>query len=156
MFVIIFLVWILLNNTFDAAILAVGGVVALLVSALLCSRCDLFKEMKLSPKAFLYTLAYLFVFLVELIRSNLDVTRRVLSPSLPLNPGIVEVHTTLKSPFARMLLANSITLTPGTLTVDVKDESFFIHWIDVKGKDIESASAAIVKKFEKYLEVIYG
>jgi len=156
MFLIVFLVWVLLNNTLDPTILLVGAAVALFVSVLLCSRCQLFREMRLSPKALLYTLIYLLVFFVELIRSNLDVTRRVLSPSLPINPGIVEVKTSLKSPFARMLLANSITLTPGTLTVDVRDDSFFIHWIDVKGKDVESASTAIVKKFEKYLEVIYG
>jgi len=55
-----------------------------------------------------------------------------------------------------MLLANSITLTPGTLTVDVVDDSFFIHWIDVKDEDIKVASREIVEKFEKYLEVIYG
>jgi len=156
MFVIIMLVWILLNNNIDPLILGVGAIISLLISVLLCSRCDLFREMKMTPKALFYTIGYLFVFIVELVRSNLDVTRRVLSPKLPINPGIVEVRTTLKSPFARMLLANSITLTPGTLTVEVKDESFFIHWIDVRGKDIESASTAIVKKFEKYLEVIYG
>jgi multicomponent Na+:H+ antiporter subunit E len=68
----------------------------------------------------------------------------------------VEVKTTLKSEFGRMLLANSITLTPGTLTVEVIGDSFFIHWIDVKEDTVEAASKEIVKKFEKYLEVIYG
>jgi multicomponent Na+:H+ antiporter subunit E len=94
--------------------------------------------------------------MVDLIKSNFDVARRVLTPALPIKPGIVEVKTKLKSKFARMLLANSITLTPGTLTVDVKDDSFFIHWIDVKNEDVEAASKEIVEKFEKYLEVIYG
>jgi multicomponent Na+:H+ antiporter subunit E len=94
--------------------------------------------------------------MVDLIKSNFDVARRVLNPALPIKPGIVEVKTKLKSKFARMLLANSITLTPGTLTVDVKDDSFFIHWIDVKNEDVEAASKEIVEKFEKYLEVIYG
>ena len=86
----------------------------------------------------------------------MDVTRRVLSPSLPINPGIVEVKTRLKSKYARMILANSITLTPGTLTVEIVDDSLFIHWIDVEAKDIKGASEKIVKNFEKYLEVIYG
>ena len=90
------------------------------------------------------------------MKSNIDVARRVLSPSLPIKPGIVEVKTKLTSKFGRMLLANSITLTPGTLTVEVKDDSFFIHWIDVEDEEIENASKKIVEKFEKYLEVIYG
>lgn len=56
----------------------------------------------------------------------------------------------------RMILANSITLTPGTLTVDIKGDSIFIHWIDMQADDINTATEKIVSKFEKYLEVIYG
>ncbi len=156
MFIIVFIVWILLNNSFQIDILIPGIIVAFLVSSLFCKRCNLFSEIILTPKAFVYTFIYLGVFFIELIKSNLDVARRVLTPSLPINPGIVEVKTTLKSKFGRMLLANSITLTPGTLTVEVIDDSFFIHWIDVKEDTVEAASKEIVKKFEKYLEVIYG
>jgi len=53
-------------------------------------------------------------------------------------------------------LANSITLTPGTLTVETDGEDYYIHWIDVSSKDIEGATEKIVHKFEKYLEVFYG
>jgi len=156
MFVIVLIVWILLNNSLQIDILIPGVVVALVVSVLFCRRCNLFSEINLTPKAIAYTFIYLGVFFIDLIKSNLDVARRVLTPSLPINPGIVEVKTTLKSEFGRMLLANSITLTPGTLTVEVIDDSFFIHWIDVKDDTVEAASKEIVKKFEKYLEVIYG
>lgn len=110
----------------------------------------------MTPKAFIYTLVYLLVFAWELLKSNLDVARRVLSPGLPINSGIVEVKTKLTSPMGRMILANSITLTPGTLTVDIESDSLYIHWIDVKSDDINAATDAIVRKFEKYLEVIYG
>ena len=92
----------------------------------------------------------------ELIKANLDVARRVVSPSIPINPGIVEIKTNLKSGIGRLLLANSITLTPGTLTVEIKDKSLFIHWIDVSSTDTETATKEIAEKFEKYLEVIYG
>ena len=80
----------------------------------------------------------------------------VAAPSLPVNPGIVEVKTKLKSRLGRLILANSITLTPGTFTVEIRDDSLFIHWIDVKGSDPEEATEMIVRKFEKYLEVMYG
>ena len=155
-FLILMFVWTLLNNTFQPDVLIVGVIIAFFLSLFLCKKCELFADMNFTFKGIFYTLAYLVVFFIELIKANLDVTRRVLTPSLPINPGIVEVKTKLKSKFARMLLANSITLTPGTLTVEVKDDSFFIHWIDVKSEDVEVASKEIVSKFEKYLEVIYG
>lgn len=88
--------------------------------------------------------------------ANLDMARRVLSPKLPINPGIVKVKTSLKSPMARLILADSITLTPGTFTVDIIDDFIYIHWVDVRSDDIEGATEAIVRKFEKYLEVMYG
>jgi len=150
------IVWVLLNNTFQPDILIVGAVIAFFLSLFLCKKCELFADMNFTPKGLIYTIIFLGVFFIELIKSNLDVTRRVLTPSLPINPGIVEVKTKLKSKFARMLLANTITLTPGTLTVEVKDDSYFIHWIDVESEDINAATKEIVEKFEKYLEVIYG
>ncbi len=155
-FLILMIVWVLLNNTFQPDILIVGAVIAFFLSLFLCKKCELFSEMNFTPKGLIYTIIFLGVFFIELIKSNLDVTRRVLTPSLPINPGFVEVKTKLKSKFARMLLANTITLTPGTLTVEVKDDSYFIHWIDVESDDINAATKKIVEKFEKYLEVIYG
>jgi multicomponent Na+:H+ antiporter subunit E len=127
-----------------------------MLSLIFCARCDVFSEIKLTPAAFFYTLVYLGIFLKELIKSNLDVARRVLTPSLPINPGIVEAKTSLKSKMGRMILANSITLTPGTLTIDIVDNTLYIHWIDVQTEDIEEATQQIVRKFEKYLEKIYG
>ena len=155
-FLILLSVWVLLNNTFQADVLVTGVVLALIISALACMRCELFKDLKLTPKSFFYTIFYFINFFIELVKSNVDVTLRVLSPSLPINPGIVEVKTSLKSKYARMVLANSITLTPGTLTVEIVDDSLFIHWIDVESEDIKVASEKIVLSFEKYLKEIFG
>jgi len=68
----------------------------------------------------------------------------------------VKVKTKLTSNIAKTILANSITLTPGTLTVDIKDEYLYIHWIEIQHDDLEGATLDIVAKFEKYLEVIFG
>ena len=155
-FLIGFIFWILLNNTLDPLILGIGAVLSVLLSLLFCSRCDVFSELKLTPEALVYTLIYLVVFLYELIKSNLDVARRVVTPSLPINPGIVEVKTRLHSKMGRMILANSITLTPGTLTIDIVGDTLYIHWIDVQTRDTREATEKIVRKFEKYLEKIYG
>ncbi len=156
MSLLLFGVWLLLNASLDSQVLLVGGGVSVFIALFLCSNCSLFSEIKFSPKSFVYFFIYIFVFLWALVKSNLDVARRVVSPSLPINPGIVEVKTKLKSKIGRIVLANSITLTPGTLTIDIIDDSLFIHWIDVSSKDVEGATKAIVDDFEKYLEVIYG
>ncbi|MCF8297634.1 MAG: Na+/H+ antiporter subunit E [Saprospiraceae bacterium] len=154
-FLVLFFIWILYNNTFDLLTFGIGFLISLVTAIVFCKKCDVFGEFKFTPSAFFYTAIYIAVFLAELIKSNLDVAYRVISPSLPINPGIVEVKTKLKSKMARMLLANSITLTPGTLTVDIIDDTLFIHWIDVKSDDIELATKEIVSKFEKYLSKIY-
>ena len=154
-FIVLFTIWFLYNNTFDLIVITVGIALSLTSAILICRKCDIFNEFKFTPMAFFYSFIYVLVFLVELVKSNLDVARRILTPSLPINPGIVEVKTKLTSKMARMLLANSISLTPGTLTVDLIDDKLFIHWIDVKDKDINIATEQIVSKFEKYLFKIY-
>ena len=155
-FLILLSVWILLNNSLQTEVLITGIIIALLLAALSVRQQNLFEALKITPKAAVYTVIYFIVFFIELVKSNIDVTLRVLSPKLPINPGIVEVKTKLKSKYARMILANSITLTPGTLTVEIVDDSLFIHWIDVENADVQEASNKIVKNFEKYLEEIYG
>jgi len=155
-FVILLIVWLLLNGTFDIFTSLVGVVISGLLAVLFCAKCDVFSDIKLSPKAFYYFVVYFFVFSWELIKSNFDVARRVITPSLPINPGIVEVKTKLNSKIGRLILANSITLTPGTLTIEIVEDKLFIHWIDVESEDVNQATKQIVQKFEKYLEVIYG
>jgi multicomponent Na+:H+ antiporter subunit E len=93
----------------------------------------------------------------ECLKANIDVALRVLNPTLPINPGIVKVKTTLKSDTGLTFLANSITLTPGTLCVDIDPEegALYIHWIDVQSQDIDVATQKIVTKFENVLKKIF-
>jgi multicomponent Na+:H+ antiporter subunit E len=100
---------------------------------------------------------YVPIFLWECLKANLDVAYRVLHPQLPINPGIVKVKVELKTDTALTFLANSITLTPGTMSVDIDKDNgiLYIHWINVKTKDIESATKIIVEPFEKILKKIF-
>ncbi len=111
---------------------------------------------KVTVKKVVYSVIYIFYLFIAIVQSNFDVARRVIQPHIPINPGIVKVKTKLKSKIGRMILANSITLTPGTLSVEVKDDYYYIHWIDVTDMDVEGATEKIVAGFEKYLEVIFG
>jgi multicomponent Na+:H+ antiporter subunit E len=79
----------------------------------------------------------------------------VLHPDMPIRPGIVKVRTTLTSDLAKTSLANSITMTPGTMSVDIVGEYLYIHWINVKSEDIEGATEQIVGIFEKFLRRIF-
>ena len=115
-----------------------------------------YADIRLSPKALLYYFLYLGVFLLELVKANLNLLRIVFSPKIDIRPGIVKINTRLKTATGRMVLANSITLTPGTLVVDVVDDALYVHWIDVTAIDAEEATRQIAAKFEKYLGVIYG
>jgi multicomponent Na+:H+ antiporter subunit E len=103
---------------------------------------------------YFWFIVYLFVFIWECIKANLDVAYRVLHPAMPIRPGIVKVKTELKSDMAKMLLANSITMTPGTITVDIIDDTLYIHWIYIRSEDQEVYTGIITGAFEKYIKRI--
>ena len=149
--------WLLLNSSVSWQVILAGVVISwLLVFFYAGSQYAGLGNLRVNRVTIKAFFGYIPLFLRELIKSNLDVAFRVINPSLPINPGIVEVKTRLKSPLGRLVLANSITLTPGTLTVETQGDSLFIHWIDVSSPDIEIATQEIVSTFESYLEVIYG
>ena len=158
MFVIAFAIWCMLTWVPGWQQLIVGFLAALIVAIL---TGDLFigKIGKLKhPYRYWYFFAvYLPTFLWECFKANIDVAYRVLHPVLPINPGIVKVKTKLKSDVGLTFLANSITLTPGTMTVDVDADKgvLYIHWIDVKETDVEKATKEIVEKFEHTLIKIF-
>lgn len=108
----------------------------------------------LQPRRYFWFIIYLFVFIWECIKANLDVAYRVLHPAMPIRPGIVKVKTTLKSDMAKMLLANSITMTPGTISVDIIDDDLYIHWIYIRSEDPEVYTGIITGAFEKYIKRI--
>ncbi len=146
--------WLMGTGTFRTDELITGLVLSFGVVLIFVHFSSLYRGVKITPKSIVLMPVYLIVFLWEMIKSNIDVARRVVTPSLPINPGIVEVKTKLHSDLAKLILANSITLTPGTLTMDVKDNSLFIHWIDVRAENIQEATERVSWKFEKILKEI--
>ena len=150
-----FAIWLLLTWTTNWQNLVVGGLVSLITGLIFG---NLFVEAPLKVFQFqrwFWFLAYIPVFVWELTKANFDVAYRVLHPKMPITPGIVKVKTKLKSEMGKVFLANSITLTPGTFTIDLKDEYLYIHWINVRYKDIDKATKEIVGRFEKYLIKIF-
>ena len=156
LFATLYLFWLLLNPTLAADNLIAGGLVALAIALLYRNGLSFFTEFRATPAAFKAGFLYYGYFFKELVRSNLALARIVLTPALPINPGIVKVRTRLKSRMGRLMLANSITLTPGTLTVELDGEWLYVHWVTVASAEVEAATAEIVAGFERYLEVMYG
>ena len=109
----------------------------------------------LNPARYFWAAVYLVVFGYYVVKANLDVAYRVLHPSMPIRPGIVKVRSKLRSDSARTALANSITLTPGTLTVDITaDGIFYVHWINVVSIEEEDAARQILGRFEWFIHKI--
>ena len=153
--VMVLLIWVLLTWTLDARQLAAGLVFSLLVTVFISDTFPQRPGRLLNPRRWLWMLLYLPYFLYYCVRANLDVAYRVLHPDMPIHPGIVKVNTTLTSDMGKTFLANSITLTPGTLTVDIDGQDLYIHWINVTTDDPAEQTREIVEKFEPMLRKIF-
>ncbi len=157
LFLLALLIWSFLTWPLDLQHLIVGvlvcGFVSFVTGDMFVKRPHHFKQIT----RYLWFLYYIPLFAWECIKSNIEVAYLVIHPGLPINPGIVKVKTTLKSDTGLTFLANSITLTPGTMSVDIDEENgyLYIHWINVKDKDIEKATEIIVKTFEDVLKRIF-
>lgn len=113
---------------------------------------------KLEAKRWGYALAYVPAYLWAELKAHASVIYRILHPRMPIKPGIVRVPTELQSDFGITGLANAITMTPGTLSVDVdeKKSSLYVHWIDIKAIEPEQTSRQIAWPFERFLRRIFG
>ena len=159
-FCLCFVFWLLLTWSFTAQEMIAGAVVSL-AAALFASPFFihdnafwLFNPAKLGA-----LIAYVPVFLGELVKANLDVARRCFGGCKNVNPGIVKVPVDLKGDYAQAMLANSITLTPGTITMDIAEQDgqtwYYIHWIDVTETDREKAGEVIKGRLENGIRRIW-
>ena len=153
-FVVLFLVYLSLAGiTVDEVIL--GSIVSAILTVILVKYVNFKIDYLLPIRLVKFVFIYIPVFIWKLLLANFDIARRVLSPKIPLNPGIVKIKTELPGDFGKLTLANSITLTPGTLSIDVEDDYIFVHTVDVKGKNETENQAIISGTFEKILGGIF-
>lgn len=164
-FVFCFLLWVLFTGTYSGSETAIqeyigGAVVSLLVAFF--SSGFLIKEEPFwlfNPIRLGALLLFCIIYTWELLKANWDVARRALSPKLNINPGIVKIETEVKSDYGLAMLSNCITLTPGTITMDIIEENgkcfMYIHWIDVATTNIKEASKTIKGAFEPWVRRIF-
>jgi multicomponent Na+:H+ antiporter subunit E len=160
-FVVAFIVWVLLawpfsDGQIDMQIIIAGIIASVIVAFLFHEVLPKEHHVFLSPTRIFWALLYIPVFFYYVIMANFDVVYRALHPKMPIKPGIVKIKTRLTTESAITALANSITLTPGTLTVDLAHDGYlYIHWINVKSDDVQQATQHIANKFEYFLEKIF-
>lgn len=131
MLVVFFLAWIIFNGQITAEIIIFGVVIASLVFAFVCKFMDysIKKEKLLYQKCF-FLIKYVAILITEIVKANITVIHMILTTKEQMEPIIVRFHTRLKSESSRVLLANSITLTPGTITVSLEGDEYLVHCLD--------------------------
>ena len=165
--ILCYVFWILITGQLAAIIKGAPAVEVLIAGAVVSIGVGIFAGRflihkrafyLLHPKRFICLIIYVFVFLWELIKANVDMAVRALGKR-PENSGIVKVPVGLTSDYAQSMLANSITLTPGTITMDIVEENgqtyYYVHWISVSDEDGQKAGDAIKGTMEKWIRRIW-
>ena len=153
MFIALFLFWLVFNGRFTVEIAVFGLVLSAAILWFMCKFMDysLEKDFRIVKKS-LWMIKYVLILIVEIGRANVGVLKILLSVRYEKEPVLVSFHTDLKSRAARVILANSITLTPGTITVNLMDDYYEVHCLD-KSLAAGLDSSIFVKQLKKFEEI---
>lgn len=151
--VVLALVWVGLTGELTLATFVVGLLLGVIIINLFGKRT--LRVLKLNIRHIIPLIQLFFIFLFELLMANLTVLAKVFSPKLNIKPGIIKVPVEVEGPFWITTLANMITLTPGTLTVEVSPDNkyFYVHCLNIDNED--SIVSDIKGTFEKKIQEVY-
>ena len=154
MSLVYFMLWLIFNGKITFEIIIAGALISVMLDVFIrkvlrlnLTAKNFFMAVKILP----HILLYVIVLLVEIIKANFAITKLVLSPNLEVEPCLVKFHTPLKTNAARVALANSITLTPGTITVSLEGNNLLVHALNREIADGLEGSI-----FERLLAVMEG
>ena len=152
MYLLYLLLWIIFNGNFTLEIFLFGLIIAGVMLAFTCKFMDysLQKEKNIYKKILLF-FKYICLLLKEIVKANISVIHLILTQKEEINPVLVHFHSDLKTSTGKALLANAITLTPGTITVTLEDSSYTVHCLDENMAEgiNESEFADYIEKLEK-------
>jgi len=126
LFLVLFGVWLLWSGHYDGLLVGLGAASCVLV-VLMVGRMRILDAETVPLTLPLRAPAYLLWLVWQIVRANLDVARRILSPSLPIAPRLVQVRAGQRTELGRTIFANSITLTPGTVSVELDGDVITVH-----------------------------
>lgn len=149
MLLLFFLAWIIFNGRVTLEIVLFGIVISLAVFWFVCKFMDFnIQRERNFYRRLPWFAQYIWVLIKEIVSANLVVCRMILTRKETMEPVLVRVHTDLKTETARVILANSITLTPGTITVSMTDRELLVHCLD-KSLSQGMEDSVFVKLLEK-------
>ncbi|NJE08019.1 cation:proton antiporter [Thermococcus sp. M39] len=149
-----FITYILFTGSVKPFDLVTGLIVAIGVGLLVGKYLVKEDAKALNPVRWLWAVIYfIWYMIVAETKSHIDVMVRTITGNY--NPGIVKVPIDVKTDYAKTLVANSITNTPGTVVVDLDDEYMYVNWINVTTTDPEKAKKEICEDFERYAKKIF-
>lgn len=152
MFILLLLIWFIFNGKITSELTILGVILCACIYFFMCRFMDysLKKDAALMRRSvsFLY---YIGILIAEIIKSNIQVMRLTLTDREIAEPVIVAYKTRLQSRLGRVILANSITLTPGTITISLEEDELIIHCLDkTMAEGIEnSIFEQLLEKMEK-------
>ena len=145
---VLFGVWLLLSGFFEPLLLGLG-VLSCVIVVLIANRMDVIDHEGQPVQLGWRILAYWVWLAVEIVKANLDVARRILDPKLPIDPVLVRVKASQASELGQVIYANSITLTPGTVSMQVEGGEILVHAIaremaeDLEGGEMDRRVTAV-------------
>lgn len=155
MYLLFFLVWIIFNGQVTLEIILFGIVIAGLMYGFICKFMDYsIKKDLFIVKKFFYIMHYVFILISEIVKANFETMKLILSSKYEIEPAIIKFKITLHSKTAKVLLANSITLTPGTITVSLEEDELSVHCLDRPFGDGMSTSifVTLLENLEKPID----
>ncbi len=152
MYILFFLLWIAFNGRITLEIIILGLITSTAMYGFICKFMDYSpkKDFAILKKSGLI-IEYACILIWEIIKANIATLKMILSSRYIIEPTIVHFQTNLKTNMARVVLANSITLTPGTITVSLEEEIFTVHCLDKDFSDglDDSVFVRMLEKIEK-------
>ena len=123
----LFGLWLLLSGHYDSPLLLTLGVISCIAVVFIAQRMDVIDHESVPLQVRFGFIGYLAWLTKEIVLANIAVAKIIISPSLPLGPLLFRIKTSQKTDVGRVTHANSITLTPGTISVEVEDDGIVVH-----------------------------
>lgn len=153
MYFVFLALWVIFNGNLTLEIFLFGIVIAAVMYAFICKFMDfnVHKDILIWKRLFLL-LRYLVILIVEIVKANISAMKLLFSEKNEIEPVLVRFRTSLKTKTAKTLLANSITLTPGTITVSLEGDEFQVHCLD-RSLAEGLSDGVFVKELEKMEQI---
>lgn len=159
MFLLFFMLWIIFNGQLTLEIAAFGIVISVLIVLFMCKFMDYsMKKELMFVRLWPWMIQYGFILLWEIVKANVDTAKFILNQKIEVEPQLIHFTSPLKTELGKVILANSITLTPGTITVSLENNEYTVHCLDrdyAGGMD-DSVFVHQLLKMERIMEEAKG